>query len=146
MMGQNRLDKMIDNFNKMGAPYGIKFGDLKVMHNSYNSLEAAEYTRSVGKHEEYHEALMYAYFTETKNIENVKVLAEIGVKIGLDGEELTKSVEEKRFEEKIKQEANIAYNIGINSTPTFIINGEHKIAGAQPIDVFRNLFNSLEKK
>lgn len=146
MMGQNRLDMMMENFNNMGAPYGIKFGDLKVMHNSHNSLEASEYARSVSKHEEYHEALMYAYFTETKDIENVEVLREIGIKIGLDGEELTKSVEEKRFKEKLEQDAKNAYNMGVNSTPTYIINDEHRIVGTQPIDVFRNLFDSIEKK
>lgn len=137
---------MLDNFNNLGAAYGIKFGDLKRMHNSYNSLEAAEYARSVGKHEEYHEALMYAYFTETKDIGKIDVLGEIGMKVGINGQELIRSVKEKRFEEKIKQDVRHAQNMGINSTPTFIINDEYKMVGAQSIEVFRNLFDSRLKK
>ena len=145
MMGENRLNMMIDNFNNMAEPYGLKFGDLKVMNNSYNSLEAAEYARSVGKFEEYHEALLYVYFTEAKDIGNIEVLSEVGMKVGINGEELAKSVKEKRFAEKIKEDAQHAKNMGINSTPTFIINDEYKIVGAQSIEVFRNLFDSRLK-
>lgn len=143
--GSSQLEGMKDNLDHMGQQYGIKFGDLNFMPNSHNALEAAEYARNVGKLHEYHKELMEAFFRDSKDIGNVHILTEIGEKVGLDSKDLTDSIKEKRFESKLKQDARKAHSMGINSTPTFMINNEHMIVGTQPIEVFKNLFSEIDK-
>lgn len=136
---------MKENLRRSGTLYGIKFGQLDSMPNSHNALEAAEYTRSIGQFEEYHKALMDAYFRDVKDIGNINILVELGTKLGLNDKDLTNAIKERMFENKLSEDVTKAHQFSINSTPTFIINNKHKIIGAQPIEVFRKLFDDIEK-
>lgn len=131
--------------NRMGSSYGIKFGDLKRMPNSYNALEAAEYAKSIGKGHEYHEALMQAYFTDVMDISDIQVLGQVGEGVGIRKTDLVESVLEKRFSDILEKNTQYARSQGIRSTPTFIINDEYRIVGAQPIENFRKILDSLGK-
>ncbi|MBS4539518.1 DsbA family protein [Clostridium sp. D2Q-11] len=141
--GEINLKKMKDNLEHSGSKYNITFGHLNHMPNSHNSLEAAEYARSIGKFDEYHRGLMSAYFRDSKNIGDINVLKGIGSKIGLESKKLHKAIEERKFVNNLNEYSQLAHSMNINSTPTFIINNEHIIVGAQPIDVFKKLFDKI---
>ncbi|WP_432409481.1 DsbA family oxidoreductase [Wukongibacter sp. M2B1] len=136
----------MQRLERSGKKYGIEFGRLRSMPNSHNALEAAEYARSVGKFDEYHKALMDAYFRDSKNIGDIKVLLEIGKHIGLDPLELSNTIKTHRFEHLLEYNRFLGKDLGIKSTPTFVINAEYAIVGPQPIEVFRNLFDEIKIK
>lgn len=141
---KSNLDHMLTNLNHSGSPYGIHFGPLERMPNSHNALEAAEFARAHGKLKEYHSALMDAYFRDAKDIGDLEVLADLGKILGLNKEELTYAVRTRAYETTLVKSTKDAHNMKINSTPTFIINNKYSIVGAQPIEEFRKLLDTLK--
>lgn len=139
--GKERLQGALANLNKSGKKYGIEFNKLTHMPNSHNALEAAEYARSVGKLDLYHGKLMKAYFTDAKDIGSVDILLELAKECDLNLAELKEAIESRVYESKLNSDAKLARSYGINSTPTFIINNKYSVVGAQPIDVFRRIFD-----
>lgn len=55
---------------------------------------------------------------------------------GLDAGKLAKALDDKTYEAALDSEMKAAAEVGINATPTFLING-HEVRGAVPADVFR---------
>ncbi|WP_432664794.1 DsbA family protein [Wukongibacter baidiensis] len=129
-----------------GEKYGIEFGELKLMPNSHNALQAAEYARSAGKFDEYHRRLMDAYFRDGRNIGNIEVLVDIGRSVGLDQGNLSDVIKTRKYEALLKDNLGLAKDLGISSTPTFVVNNEYAIVGAQSIDVFRSLFDDIKNR
>jgi predicted DsbA family dithiol-disulfide isomerase len=134
---------MLKNLNHSGSLYGINFGNLELMPNSHNALEAAEFARAQGKGKEYHSLLMYAYFKELKDIGDLEVLGELGKTLGLSKDELIAAVKNRTYETTLNNSAKDAHSMGINSTPTFVIDDKYTIVGAQPIEEFRKLLDTI---
>jgi len=72
-------------------------------------------------------------------------VGELGKNVGLDPTKLIKAVKEGQFRKKLLKDAEVAHKLGINSTPTFIINDQYKIVGAQPIEEFRNILGKVSE-
>lgn len=134
---------MLHNLNRSGAIYGISFGELTLMPNSHNALEAAEFARAHGIGKEYHSLLMEAYFRDLKDIGSLEILGELGEALGLNKDELITSVKNRDYKNDLDNSTKYAHRMGINSTPTFIINNKHSIVGAQPIEEFRKLLDTI---
>jgi Predicted dithiol-disulfide isomerase involved in polyketide biosynthesis len=60
--------------------------------------------------------------------------------LGLDREEFARCLDERRFASEIDQDIQQAQALGINSTPTFLINGRIVI-GATSIEEFRSIID-----
>jgi predicted DsbA family dithiol-disulfide isomerase len=134
---------MLNNLNHSGSLYGINFGRLEQMPNSHNALEAAEFARSHGRSKEYHSSLMDAYFRDLKDIGDLEVLGELGKTMDLNKDELIAAVKNRSYETILNNSAKDAHSMGINSTPTFVINNKYSIVGAQPIEAFRKLLDTI---
>jgi predicted DsbA family dithiol-disulfide isomerase len=134
---------MLNNLNRSGSIYGIEFGSLEQMPNSHNALEAAEFARVHGKLKEYHSLLMEGYFRDLKDVGDLEVLGDLGKTLGLNKDELINSVKNRSYETTLNNSAKDAHNMGINSTPTFVINEKYSIVGAQPIEEFRKILDNL---
>ena len=61
-----------------------------------------------------------------------------GQTIGLDMDKFNESVSNNAGNTKIQKDQNDGYALGVDSTPTFFINGE-KFAGVLSYDQFKNL-------
>jgi protein-disulfide isomerase len=60
--------------------------------------------------------------------------------LGLDVEEFTACLDSGKHDEFIQQDMDFALNLGVQSTPTFFINGL-AIVGAQPLPNFQQLID-----
>ena len=58
--------------------------------------------------------------------------------LGLDAQALAGCIESAKYEEFVLADMDFAINLGINSTPTFFINGL-AVVGAQPLNVFEQV-------
>ncbi|MEW5828550.1 MAG: DsbA family protein [Chloroflexota bacterium] len=58
--------------------------------------------------------------------------------LGLDAQSLVDCIESAKYEEYVLADMDFAINLGINSTPTFFINGL-AVVGAQPLNVFKQV-------
>ena len=60
--------------------------------------------------------------------------------LGLDLDQFTSCVDTNKFQDAVEANYTFAYNLGIQSTPTFFINGL-AIVGAQPYSVFKQIID-----
>ncbi len=82
----------------------------------------------------------------TQNADPVRALARIGSLGGLSEADFRACTENRTIVDGVLQtrlEAGKRYQV--NSTPSFIINGEKRIVGSQPYKVFDDLLKKLEK-
>ena len=137
------VSQMYDQLRQRGKEVGIVFGNLTLLSNSRLALEASEYARDKGKYEKFHETIFRFYFTEGDDIGNIGIIASAAVKSGLDAGDMMKAISEKRYRSRLSEARQEGAKINLSGVPTFIINEKHKIVGAQPVEVFRELFSKL---
>jgi len=138
------LSSFYEQLRARGKEVGIVFGDRTLLSNSRLSLSASEYARDMGVYEAFHENIFHAYFTETRDIGNLEVLAAVAKKSGLDAGEALKAVNDGRYAARLKEAAREGQLIGLTGIPLFIVNNQYKIVGAQPISVFRELLDKIK--
>ncbi len=137
------MSKMYDQLRQRGKELGIVFGDLTLLSNSRLALEASEYARDMGKYERFHETMFRFYFTEANDIGNIGIIATAAVRCGMDAGDMMNAIAEKRYRSRLAEARKEGEKINLTGVPTFIINDKHKIVGAQPIDVFEEIFNRI---
>ncbi len=132
------------SLNKVGEPFGCRFGDRTFLSNSKPALEASEYARDNGKYDSFHEQVFLAYFTDLLDIGDTKILLELAQEVGLDPQELKRSLDEGMYQTRIETAMKEAVRFGITAVPTFIIGEVHKIVGAQPLRSFRDQLRRIQ--
>ena len=135
------VENMFSNIKHYGNMYGLIFSGADLTSNTHSALLATEYAKEKGKFHEFHDKLFYVYFTEGKNIGDVQLLKEVAKSVGLDKDEMMKSIEDGTYESNLTEGKNLALKYEVNSTPTFIINDKYTVVGAQSIDSFKKLLN-----
>jgi predicted DsbA family dithiol-disulfide isomerase len=126
------------NVGQQAATVGLTFNfeDMKPT-NTFNAHRLAKFAKTQGKEAVITEKLLYAYFTESKNVGDLETLADIAVASGLDREESLKVLQdEKAFANDVRIDQSIAQQYQITGVPFFIINQTYAISGAQPTSTF----------
>jgi predicted DsbA family dithiol-disulfide isomerase len=85
----------------------------------------------------YNEAIYRGFWEKREDIANVDVLARLAGDAGLDSSALVAAVTEQRYENNIVPYDDDAYAVGIRHVPTFLFNGEEKLAEAPYADLAR---------
>jgi predicted DsbA family dithiol-disulfide isomerase len=80
------------------------------------------------------EALFRAYFEEGRNIGEAAVLTKVALAAGIDGNKAAKLLGSGMGAAAVREELERAYDIGVDSVPTILIDGEPLISGAAPAD------------
>jgi len=62
--------------------------------------------------------------------------------MGLDTEAFNTCLDSGKFSEAVTNQTNIARSLGVQSTPTFAVNGQ-PVVGAQSFDSFKEIIESL---
>ena len=133
------------SINKAGEPFGCRFGDRTFLSYSKPALEASEYARDNGKYDSFHEQIFRAYFTDLLDIGNTEILFKLAQDVGLDPQELKRSLDEGLYRTRIEEAMKEAARYGITAVPTFIIDEVHKIVGAPPLGSFRDQLRSIQR-
>lgn len=101
--------------------------------------EAARCAGADGKFWPYHDRL----FQEQPAFER-EDLVRYAVDLGLDQTAFVRCLDERRFAAAVDADVAQARALGINGTPTFIVNGQ-KLVGAHPIETFRTIIDDALK-
>lgn len=90
-------------------------------------------------------ALFYAYFTKGENIGTPETLVRIAKEVGLSDEAIEEALSretELLIEEKIERLANL----NIQSVPTYIINEQYLVQGAQAAETFAEILTDINNE
>ena len=89
-------------------------------------------------------ALFRAYFVDGRDIGKNSVLVDISHDTGISRDLIIRLLEGKNDHQHVIELDNAARKMGINSIPTFILNGKHVITGAQNVEFWSNLITEIK--
>ena len=137
-----------ENIYEEGVKEGINFNfDLiEVTPNSFNSHRLLALAYKVDIQEKVLDDLFESYFLHGKNIGDPNILLQIAIKHNINAEEFKSYLSDQENIEPLANEAIQAKKMGINSVPTFIVNRQIVINGAQTSENFELIFEKLKAR
>lgn len=114
--------------------------------HTHLALQASEFAREHGDARtvlEYHRALFKAHFTDHENLMEPDVLVRAANEVGLDGEDLRAALAEGQYKQAVDEGIDHSYAIGVSGIPTFILNDQYAVVGAQTYEVFERVMAEL---
>ncbi len=127
-------------FDAVELPYNPP---ADVVPNSRLALRLAELARDHGCHDEFHDRLMAAYWTEARNIGDPEVLRELARECGLDDDEVARVVAGDEYLERVRASTGQAQAIGVSGIPAWLLDERLLVLGAQPRVAFEEAFQQL---
>ena len=112
--------------------------------NTLYSLEATEYAQQQGKFMEFHHSAYKAFWEDRKDIGQIETLIEIGKGVGLDGDDMARSLEQGEHSETVIAQYREALQYGINGIPTFLV-GNLLFTGAHPYPIFKQAIERYQQ-
>jgi predicted DsbA family dithiol-disulfide isomerase len=115
-----------------------------VQPRSRKAFESAEFARDKERFEEMHRALFRAFFEEGRDLDNSRVLLDIGASVGLDPQELDAALQSGKYRNRVIKDEIEAAELGISAVPTMLIDSGAKrsrvetISGAQPYELLKD--------
>jgi len=131
----------LSRFELHAQSEGVAYNPFRTIGaiRSHNALEGAEYAKQKGAaaFEKYNEGVYRAYWEGMRDISDINVLKEIALNAGLDAEEFSSAVAERRYHDRIVPFDDEAYADDITHVPTFQFRGER--AAEAPYSTIRDL-------
>jgi predicted DsbA family dithiol-disulfide isomerase len=112
--------------------------------NTRLAHESTEYARQHGKALEFHKVIFDKFYGKGEDIGNWEFLRKAAIQVGLNADELQYEVESGKFTSIVQEQVNEAYQIGVDGVPTYVLNDQYKIVGAQPYEVFQRALQQIE--
>lgn len=132
--------------NQIGAPFGLHLCFLPILANTKKALIVGEYAKAIGKGEAYVHAIWKVYMVNGKNISLLSEIENVALSVGIEPLEVENALQNSKYYESLLCNTENDWTYGINSVPTFIINDEYKVTGAQKPEVFQKLFEEIITK
>ncbi len=129
-------DKLDARVAEAGRAVGLDFHFDRVSWtpNTFDAHRVIWLAGQKGVQEPVVEGLFHAYFEEGRNIGEAAVLTEVAQTAGIDGVKVAKLLASGMGAAEVREELERAHDIGVDSVPTILINGEPLISGAAPAD------------
>ena len=136
-------DDLYSNLRTSGRQFDMVFNPVTLLPNSRRVLEASEFARDQGCYAAFHDAVFKAYFTDLQDIGNSGTILQLAARSGLNAVELEAALAQQRYLPRLQEVTDRAHRLGINSAPTFIINEDFVVTGAQPLEAFRDILGKI---
>lgn len=144
---ENTKDALLQEYVDTGK-VNFVFRDFPL--NGPDSVLAAEGSYCAddqGKYWQYHDELYKNWAGEKTGWVNQKSLDKFATTVGLDLDTFDKCMSDNKYEQKVLDNQKFGENIGIDSTPSFIIfdsKDATKVVGAQPLSVFQQVLDKFQ--
>ena len=111
--------------------------------NTVKAHELIHYAKSKGLQLQAKERLLKAYFEEGRNVGRVDDLADLAAEIGLDRDDVVRSLESGEYLPAVRADQRQAQEYGIQGVPFFVIDGKYGVSGAQDATTFVEVFGQV---
>ena len=139
----NQSKAMHAQVTQTASTVGLEYNfDKAIPANTLMAHELIAFAATKGKQSEAEEALFRSYFTEGRNIADMKTLLEIGVNIGLDTTDLEKDLNGHIHRSSVLADIAEGQQLGVRGVPFFVFDRKYAISGAQDPAQF---LNALQK-
>ena len=148
--GPERATEILDHVTSVAAQDNITFNmDIAVRANTFLAHRLLSYAlkqHGAAVQIPLKERIMDAYFTNGKNISDINVLADCAESAGIDRTEAHTFLSGDEFVDEVRNEIAEATEYGVTAVPTFIINGQWSVPGAQDVEMFERIIERILEK
>lgn len=148
--GAARIEPMLQQMKANGRAWGIEFEYGGKIGNTVNSHRLVEFSKQASQGggkltDSIVNTLFDAYFTKNRDISDIEVLVDIGVKAGLPAtaDELRTFLRGNDLRKEVLEAVHDAKNAEISGVPHFVIGGKYQVSGAQDPEAFTAIFKKL---
>jgi predicted DsbA family dithiol-disulfide isomerase len=142
-MSLERAEGLHRDMTERAAAEGLEFRfDLARGGNTFDAHRLIHLAATYGHQAAAKERLMRAYFTEGAAISDPETLIGLMAEVGVDAEEARDVLSGDRFAEDVREDEQLAGQLGIQGVPFFVIDRRFGVSGAQPPEA---LVQALER-
>lgn len=123
----------------MAAELGVTMRQPPVAPRTRRTHEAAHWARAGGRFDDFHQAVLAAFFERGEDIGEIDVLVAIANGLGLPGGELQRALVGREFEQHVIDDEEKAKVLDVGSVPAFIALERFGVIGVQPVEALRHL-------
>ena len=136
--------RLNENVAEHARSVGLTFNFDTMQHtNTFDAHRIAQYAGIYNVGKELTEKLMHAYFTDSELISDRDTLIRLAKEVGLDKNEVENILFTNRFAKRVNEDEELARELGVTSVPFFVFNEKHAISGAQPVETFQKVLDSI---
>jgi protein disulfide-isomerase len=134
---------VVERAKSVGLDYHF---EKAVISNSLTAHRIIHLAKSRKLGDEMEEIFFKAYFTEGKDLNDASVLIKLGIKAGLNENEVREVIQnEGVFLNNVKNDIAEAQEIGVQGVPFFVFDRKYAISGAQSVEAFVQTINEARK-
>ena len=112
--------------------------------NTVDAHRLILWAEEFGKGDELLEAIYSAYFEKKQSIFTHVDLITIASSVGIDSQDAQTLLESDQYRDQVGDDQNLAHQLGANGVPFYVIDMKFGISGAQPQEVFDQIFTRGE--
>lgn len=148
--GPERATEILDHVTSVAAQDNITFNmDIALRANTFLAHRLLSY--ALLKHGAavqilLKERIMDAYFTDGKNIGDIDVLTDCAESAGINRADAHTFLNSDELVDEVRSEIAEAAEYGVTAVPTFIINGQWSVPGAQDVEMFERIIERMLEK
>lgn len=142
-----QVKEMTNNISKQGEQVGLtfNFSDIK-QANTFNAHRLAKYAAEHNKDSEITEQLLYAHFTNTRDIGDTNTLIDIAEQVGLNRKDVQAMLQNKEdYRDDIQYDINEAEQFNVTGVPFFLINRKYALPGIQTENIITQTLKQIWK-
>jgi predicted DsbA family dithiol-disulfide isomerase len=129
--------EMHKNITEQAKAVGLTYNfDNVVAANSFDAHRLSQFAKKNHVGNELEELIFLAYFTEGKDVADLEVLVELGLKVGLDEAEIRSVLSSNAFAEDVKFDISESQKLGVRGVPFFVFDRKLAVSGAQAEELF----------
>ena len=125
------------------ADAGLPFTPAERVPNTRAALRLTELARAHGRHEQFHDRLMDAFWAEARDLGDGDVLRELAAESGLPDDEVDLVLGGEAFADVVEASTQQAASLGVSGVPAFLLDRRLLVLGAQPRGVFERALEQL---
>lgn len=113
--------------------------DIRRSANTFDAHRLVHLAQEHGLGDVMKERLMAAQFSQGLLVSDREALVGLAVEVGLDGAEARAMLGSERYGAEVRRDEQLAGQLGISGVPTFVVNRQIGLSGAQPPEVLLEL-------
>ena len=139
-MSLEQARTMEANMTATAAGEGLDYHlDIRRSANSFDGHRLVKLAQESGLGDAMKERLMAAHFSEGELVSDPATLVALATEVGLGGEATRAMLASDRFSEAVREDELAARQFGISGVPTFIVDRQIGVSGAQSPEVLLEL-------
>lgn len=146
-ISREQAAQMLARVTGIAAGVGLAYDFGAVKHTrTVKAHQLLHYAKARGRQHDMKERLMSAYFVEGRHVGRDDELARLAAEIGLDPDDVQRSLHDEEFLEAVRADQAQAAAYGIGGVPFFVIDAKYGLSGAQPPEVFAEALRRVAGK